>query len=497
MWNHEIGDGTANNIPGWGNNELQYYTADPANAALDGQGRLVITARAADGALPCYYGPCRYTSARLTTLGKREVGFGRVEARVRLPRGAGLWPAFWSMGTDLPQVGWPRTGEIDVMEWLGREPAQVFGTIHGPGYSGGESFGGVHEFGQDISETTHTFAVERVPGEIRWYVDGILYHRATPADVAPDPWVFDHPFFLLLNMAVGGNFGGPVGPGTVFPQTLKVEYVRVYGADDTAERFEAPFVDDFVGWRRLTVPFSSFTRSTRQPHGAPNDGFGRAQVWGYGFVLPEGGTTKGEMWLARVELEAADVIVTTAADSGPGSLRQVLADLAAGGGVRFAPALAGQTIVLTSGPLVLSRNVTIDASDAPGLVLSGNGADRVFIVDAGTTATVRRLTVANGFGFDLAGGILNNGSLTLDECIVRDNHVGASTNEFWKGGGGVYSGGGSTLSCGGARSAATPPSSWTGAASTPSWARPSPSRPARSRATPRATWAAASAAWAT
>ena len=245
---------------------------------------------------------------------------------------------------------------------------------------------------------------------------------------------------------MGGNFGGPVGPGTVFPQTLKVDYVRVYGADDTAERFEAPFVDDFVGWRRLTVPFSSFTRSSRQPHGAPNDGFGRAQVWGYGFVLPEGGTSSGEMWLARVELEAADdVTVTTAADSGPGSLRQLLAGLPAGGSVRFAPALAGQTIVLTSGPLVLSKDVTIDASDAPGIVLSGNGADRVFIVDAGTTASLRRLTVANGFGFDLAGGILNNGSLTLDECIVRDNRVGAATNEFWKGGGGIYSGGGSTL----------------------------------------------------
>jgi len=137
--------------------------------------------------------------------------------------------------------------------------------------------------------------------------------------------------------------------------------------------------------------------------------------------------------------------VTTAADGGPGSLRQLLAALPAGGSVRFAPSLAGQTIVLTSGPLVLSKNVTLDASDAPGVVLSGNGADRVFIIDAGTTASLRRLIVANGFGFDLAGGILNNGSLTLDECTVRDNRVGAATNEFWKGGGGVYSGGGSTL----------------------------------------------------
>ncbi|HEX2443916.1 MAG TPA: carbohydrate binding domain-containing protein [Vicinamibacterales bacterium] len=446
VWNHEIGDGTANNIPGWGNTELQYYTADPANAAHDGRGNLVITARAADGTLACYYGPCQYTSARLTTLGKREVGYGRVEARVRLPRGAGLWPAFWSMGTDLPQVGWPQTGEIDIMEWVGRQPTQIFGTIHGPGYSGGASFGGVRDFGRDISNETHVFAVEREPGEIRWYVDGILYHRATPADVAPNQWVFDHPFFLLLNMAVGGNFGGPVGADTVFPQSIAVDYVRVYGAPDTSERFEAPFVDDFAGWRRLTVPFSSFTRSAWQPHGAPNDGFGRAEVWGYGFVLPDGGTRAGEMLLARVELEPVrNVTVATSADSGPGSLRQHLAALPAGGSVAFAPALAGETIVLTSGPLVLAKDVVIDASAAPGLTLSGNGADRVFIINSGTEATLRHLTVANGFGFDLAGGILNNGSLTLEDSTVRDNSVGAATNEFWKGGGGIYSGDSSTL----------------------------------------------------
>ena len=446
LFSYDIGDGAANNIPGWGNSELQYYTDDPANAATDGSGHLVITARAGDGSLPCYYGPCRYTSARLKTQGKREVGYGRVEARATLPRGAGLWPAFWSMGTDLGEVGWPQAGEIDIMEWVGRAPHQVFGTIHGPGYSGGASFGGIRDFGRDISGETHTFAVERQPGEIRWYVDGILYHRATPADVAPDPWVFDHPFFLLLNMAVGGNFGGEVSPDTVFPQALKVDYIRVYGAPDTAERFEAPFVDDFTGWRKITVPFTAFTRSAHQPRNAPNDGFGRAQVWGYGFVLPNGGTRTGEMWLARVELEAArQVTVTTADDTGPGSLRQLLAGLPLGGTVSFAPELAGQTIVLFSGPLVLSKNVSIDGAAAPGLTLSGNGADRVFIVNSGVTASVSHLTVADGFGFDLAGGILNNGSLVLDHCTVRNNRVGAVSNDFWKGGGGVYSGDGSTL----------------------------------------------------
>jgi hypothetical protein len=258
--------------------------------------------------------------------------------------------------------------------------------------------------------------------------------------------VFDHPFFLLLNMAVGGNFGGEVSPDTVFPQSMKVDYIRVFGAPDTAERFEAPFVDDFVGWQEVTVPFTGFRRSRHQPPHAPNDGFGRTQVWGYGFVLPDGGTRGGDMWLARVELEAArNVTVTTTNDSGPGSLRQLLAGLPVGGTVSFAPGLAGQTIALTSGPLVLSKDVTLDAAAAPGLILSGNDADRVFIVNPGVTASLHGLTIAHGFGFDLAGGILNNGSLALDRCTVRDNRVGAVTNDFWKGGGGIYNGTGSTL----------------------------------------------------
>jgi hypothetical protein len=139
------------------------------------------------------------------------------------------------------------------------------------------------------------------------------------------------------------------------------------------------------------------------------------------------------------------VTVVTAADSGPGSVRQLLATVPAGGTISFTPSLAGQTIALTSGPLVLSRNITIDASDAPGLTFSGNETDRVFIVNAGVTATLRHLVVANGFGFDLAGGILNNGSLTLEDSIVRNNRVGAASNEFWKGGGGIYNGERSTL----------------------------------------------------
>ncbi len=120
-----------------------------------------------------------------------------------------------------------------------------------------------------------------------WYVDGILYHTATPADVAPNQWVFNDPVYLLLNMAIGGNFGGAVSPDLTFPQEMKVDYVRVYQGPDTAERFEAPFVDDFTGWKQITVPFGDFARSTIQPDGAPDDGLGLDQVWGYGFRMPQ------------------------------------------------------------------------------------------------------------------------------------------------------------------------------------------------------------------
>ena len=120
----------------------------------------------------------------------------------------------------------------------------------------------------------HTFAMEWQPDLIEWYVDGILYHTATPADVAPNEWVFNHPFFMLLNVAVGGNFGGPVGEDTIFPQEMLVDYVRVYQGPDTAERWEANFADNFGGWQQVVIPFASFTRSADQPAAAPDDGLG-------------------------------------------------------------------------------------------------------------------------------------------------------------------------------------------------------------------------------
>ncbi len=445
-WGYELGDGTVNGIPGWGNDELEYYTDSTANAATDGLGNLVITARKADGSLLCYYGPCQYTSARLTTKNKFEVAYGRIEARIKVPSGAGLWPAFWSLGTDIDRVGWPQSGEIDIMENVGRIPNEIFGTIHGPGYSGGDSFGQSYDFGVPAADEFHTVAVEWRPDEIHWYVDGILYHSAAPDDVAPNEWVFNHPFYLLLNVAIGGNFGGPVGEDTVFPQQMLVDYVRLYQAPDTAERFEAAFTDNFAGWQRISIPFSAFRRSDSQPAGAPNDGLTLASVWGYGFKFPGNIPVPAMIDQVRVQPYCSfDITVMNTADSGRGSLRQAISDVCFGGTIGFDPGLAGQTIGLTSSELAINKPLTIDGSGAPGLSISGSGLVRPFVIDPTMNAVIRYLRIANGYGYQLAGGILNNGTLTLDHVVVENNTVTTDYEDWWKGGAGIYNGDGSTL----------------------------------------------------
>jgi len=219
---------------GWGNQELEYYTAGAANAALDGQGNLLITARRAalDSGLDCWNGPCAYTSARLLTKGKFEFTYGRVEARLKAPSGQGLWPAFWMLGSDIDTAGWPMCGEIDIMENIGREPNINHATAHGLGYSGTQGIGGpyVLPYTQgSFSDAFHVFAVEWEAGTIRWYVDGQQYFAASPADVqGRGDWAFDHPFFLLLNLAVGGSWPGAPDAATKLPQSLAVDYVRVY-----------------------------------------------------------------------------------------------------------------------------------------------------------------------------------------------------------------------------------------------------------------------------
>ncbi len=208
---------------GWGNNQLEFDTDRTENAALDGQGHLAITARRED------YGGRAYTSARLTTLGKFERGYGRFEARLRLPRGQGIWPAFWLLGANFANAGWPGCGEIDIMEVRGQQPRLTRGSLHGPGYSGGANHGREIDAGADLSSDFHVYAVEWDPGRVIWKLDGEVFFTATPADLPEgSDWVYDHPFFIILNVAVGGNYSGNPDGTTTFPQVMLVDHVRVY-----------------------------------------------------------------------------------------------------------------------------------------------------------------------------------------------------------------------------------------------------------------------------
>jgi beta-glucanase (GH16 family) len=227
-WVFETGNGSN----GWGNHELEYYTGTTKNAAMDGAGNLVITAyrETLGNKFRCRNGVCRYTSARLKTQGRFEQAYGRFEARMRLPYGQGIWPAFWMLGNNIRRAGWPACGEIDIMENIGRGPALVHGTIHGPGYSGANGIGAPYALTSGaFSDGFHVFAVEWEPNQIRWYVDGNLYQSRTSADLpAGAKWVFDHPFFMLLNLAVGGYWPGDPEASNIFPQKMYVDYVRVY-----------------------------------------------------------------------------------------------------------------------------------------------------------------------------------------------------------------------------------------------------------------------------
>jgi beta-glucanase (GH16 family) len=213
---------------GWGNHELEYYTTRSHNVHVQ-DGNLVITAlheslKGTDGVIR------DYTSARMNTKGKIAQAYGRFEARIRIPYGQGLWPAFWMMGDTIDQAGWPYGGEIDIMENIGKEPATIHGTIHGPGYSGAGGIGGAFSLPAGrFADDYHVFAVEWEPAAIRFYVDDTLYTTRTPADLPKGArWVYDHPFFIILNVAVGGDWPGSPDASTVFPQTMLVDYVRVY-----------------------------------------------------------------------------------------------------------------------------------------------------------------------------------------------------------------------------------------------------------------------------
>lgn len=215
----------------WGNGkELESYTESPRNAALDGQGHLVITARheaftGADGIAR------EYTSARLETTGKYSFTYGRIAARIKVPSGAGLWPAFWALGEPAPGAeSWPATGELDVMELLGNNPSVAYGTVHGPSAGSAEGYKvqGAYHARTSLAGGFHTYSATWTPQSIAFAVDGHTYSTVTPASLpAGASWPFDHPFHLLLNLAVGGEWGGPPTAATQWPAQMVVDWVHV------------------------------------------------------------------------------------------------------------------------------------------------------------------------------------------------------------------------------------------------------------------------------
>ena len=213
-WNYELGDGCPD-LCGWGNNELQEYTT--TSHRLE-DGHLIITARRQDSL---------YTSTRITTKNKHQFKFGRMEARAKLPRGTGLWPAFWMLGSNIDKVGWPLCGEIDILEYVGRAPGEIFTTLHTADAHGDNGSTKTTPI-NNIEEGFHVYASDWTPESITFYVDDQEVFTFAPEDKPEKIWPFDQPFYFIINMAIGGNFGGPEVDDSIFPQEFVVDYVRVY-----------------------------------------------------------------------------------------------------------------------------------------------------------------------------------------------------------------------------------------------------------------------------
>ncbi len=251
-WTFETGGG------GWGNNELQYYT-NGQNVSV-ANGILTITARKESGGFGCWYGTCQYTSTRMITKGKREFKYGRIEARMALPVGQGTWPAFWMLGANFSNVGWPQSGEIDIMEHVNSE-TRTHGTIHWDS-NGYANYGGPSGT-VDVTQY-HTYAVEWNSSSIKWFIDGVQFWEANIQNNINGTEEFHKPFFMLLNLAIGGNWPGSPNSSTAFPANLRVDYVRVYQQGGTTNPTPVPTTPPTTG------DFG---------YGVSNTGSNTAQVW--------------------------------------------------------------------------------------------------------------------------------------------------------------------------------------------------------------------------
>ena len=214
IWKFELGDGCPD-LCGWGNNERQIYTS--SNHKVE-NGYLIITAKKEDSL---------YTSTRIITKGKKEFQYGRMEVRAKLPLGKGLWPAFWMLGSNISDVGWPLCGEIDILEYVGKEPNTIFTSLHTQD-SHGNTINSKKGVIEGIEEGFHTYVLDWNKEKMDFYIDDVLFYTFSPQERSPEIWPFDQPFYFIVNLAVGGNFGGPEVDDSIFPQEFVVDYIKVY-----------------------------------------------------------------------------------------------------------------------------------------------------------------------------------------------------------------------------------------------------------------------------
>ena len=236
-WNFDIGDGSEAGIPGWGNQEREWYR--PENAEISSDSTLIISAtrNASDaGPLAYYQKPAEWFSSKITTKGKVEFKYGLIEARVKVPSGAGTWPAFWMLGSNLTEDGWPLCGEIDILEVRGKDPGNLVATLHGPGYFGDNGCGKEWRTPVAMNDDFHTYAIEWLPDSITWLFDGVPYSRKIKADVAPNEWVFDHQFYLIANLAMGGGFTGEIDPNLSAAE-MEIDFIRASSINGVGEAF--------------------------------------------------------------------------------------------------------------------------------------------------------------------------------------------------------------------------------------------------------------------
>ncbi len=382
-WVYELGGG------GWGNNELETYTSTRDNSyiasdpdATDGKVLVIQAVKSSTGA---------YTSARLKTQGKFDAQYGRIEARLKSTNGQGLWPAFWMLGEGISTVGWPACGELDIMEIINANPTKTYGTAHGPGYSGSNGIGNNYILpgGDTYDQAYHVFALDWAPNKIVWSVDGIVYHTITPASLpAGTTWVYNNaPFFILLNLAVGGSWPGNPDGTTVLPQALKIDYVRVYALPPAAPATVVGYAVDStnvaLSWTTAINPdgaAASGYRLERATDSAFSQNLTHVDLGAVTSYIDTSATAGTTYYYRLSTLERGGVsdpsntfTVQTAAANPTGSAKLVNISARASGRTGNNVAIGGLGIAGTTSKRVLLRAV------GPSLTTQGIGATQVML----------------------------------------------------------------------------------------------------------------------